>query len=66
MGFNRYGDDVKRQRTLAKIESYPKASEFLNSISRVNEGTARSYSFALSYFQTFLQSKYKTLTLKLF
>lgn len=50
---------MKRQRTLARIEPYPKVRQFLNSISRINEGTARSYSFALSYFQTFLQSEYK-------
>jgi integrase len=50
---------LKRQRTLARIESYPKVTEFLESISRINVGSARSYSFALSYFQTFLQSRYK-------
>jgi ABC-type amino acid transport substrate-binding protein len=50
---------MRRPRTLARIESYPKAAEFLNSVSRTSESSAKSYSFSLSHFQTFLKSKYK-------
>lgn len=53
------GLNRKRKRTLARIEIYPRVRAFLNSISRVNEGTARSYNFDLSHFQTFLEKEYK-------
>ncbi len=50
---------MRRQRTLARIESYPKVMQFLNSISRVSKNSATSYNFSLSHFQTYLESKYK-------
>jgi integrase len=60
MGFrNNKGTGVKRQRTLAIIEIYPKVRKFLNSISRNSVRTGRTYNYALSHFQTFLQSEYK-------
>jgi integrase len=48
---------LRRPRTLAVSETYPKVKAFLNSKSRNSLQTQKVYSFALSHFQTFLQSE---------
>jgi integrase len=47
---------LKRQRTLAKIESYPEVRGFLNSKARNSVQTKTIYTIALSYFETFLSN----------
>jgi integrase len=49
---------LKRQRTLALIEQYPKVKQFLNSKSRNSQRTKYIYGFGLSHFQTFLNNEY--------
>lgn len=45
---------MKRQRSLALSEQYPKVSQFLDSIARSSISTKNSYSFALNHMETFL------------